>query len=109
MRARCGDYSDVINGGPGWRMPTGAAQPQEAYANKRSLASGFEPHSISNHHLKITLSATENTMSEDVDFLRAMMVSPSDDSIRLAYTNWLEQHDSTRAEFFRRYSEIERV
>src|SRR5262249_13501753 len=41
-------------------------------------------------------------MSERDDFLRAICASPDDDTVRLVYADWLEEHgDAVRAEFIR--------
>ena len=40
-------------------------------------------------------------MSDDLDFLRAVLASPEDDTLRLVYADWLEERDDPRAEFLR--------
>src|SRR5688572_22453465 len=49
-------------------------------------------------------------MSERDAFLRAIAAEPSDDTVRLAFADWLDEHDEPeRAEFIRLQIERERA
>jgi uncharacterized protein (TIGR02996 family) len=41
------------------------------------------------------------TMNDDRDFLRAIAAEPEDDTLRLAYADWLEEQGDPRAEYLR--------
>src|SRR5262245_45314630 len=48
-------------------------------------------------------------MAEDEGFLKAILASPEDDTLRLVYADWLEEHDDPRGEFIRVQSELARL
>jgi uncharacterized protein (TIGR02996 family) len=47
-------------------------------------------------------------MDEDLSFLRGVLNHPGDDTLRLVYADWLEEHNDPRAEFLRLQVERQR-
>jgi uncharacterized protein (TIGR02996 family) len=48
-------------------------------------------------------------MDEEKGFIAAIPADPDDDTTRLAYADWLDEHDDPRAEWLRVDAEIERL
>ena len=48
-------------------------------------------------------------MSDEAAFLKAIQDNPKDDTVRLVYADWLDEHGDPRAEFIRLRQELARI
>lgn len=61
----------------------------------------LEPNCATSTHSLTLEAVVGNAMSDEAALLQAIRDHPDDDTVRLAYADWLEEHDDPRAEFIR--------
>src|SRR5262245_2593359 len=83
-------------------MPCGAASPTCTWGNSLARAARWSKR-IESHSLEIPRMSGEG-------FLAAIRAAPDDDTPRLVYADWLDEHgDPDRAEFIRVQVELARL